>query len=90
MHRTAHRADDVEFLPHVKAEAALRHHGHCAFPGCNRTIRTYHHIRRRSQGGKGTLENCLPLCDDHHRYIHANVEESFERGWLRHAPPLRG
>lgn len=90
MHRTARRDDGVEFLPHVKQEAAFRHHNHCGFPGCKRAIQTYHHILRRSQGGKGTVGNCLPLCHEDHRYIHDHPAESFENGWLRHPRPAGG
>lgn len=85
-HRTARRVDDKEFLPSVKYEAARRAHFTCKFPGCERAIQCYHHILMRSQGGKGSVDNCMPLCHRHHQHIHSNPEESYEQGWLRHAP----
>lgn len=78
-----------EFSAAVKAQARRRAGGVCEFPHCHGPIDQHHHIQRRSQGGPGTLENCLCLCLTHHIYIHAHSTESYERGWLRHAP-IRG
>jgi hypothetical protein len=45
-----------------------------------------HHRKRRSQGGTHTPENLLLLCGTGttgcHGWVHANVTESLEAGWL--------
>ena len=41
-----------------------------------------HHRRLKSAGGLDLVENCLPVCHEHHRYLHELGEESYRRGWL--------
>lgn len=79
---------DNEFSQKTKDAVFARAGGRCEFPGCTKPIECYHHRWRRGQGGPGTAENCLGLCTRDHDYIHANVAESFQQGWLLHPPPL--
>jgi 5-methylcytosine-specific restriction endonuclease McrA len=41
-----------------------------------------HHIQRRSQGGKDTLDNLIPLHRQCHRYIHEHPSEAYDAGFL--------
>ena len=78
------KAYDNDFTDEVKSQVRHRASGYCEIPGCMSTIVVFHHIRRRTQGGDGSVGNCLGLCPAHHDYIHANPAESYDRGWLRH------
>lgn len=75
----------VEFPDEVKAQARVRAgnrcEGHCV-KGCTVRIQTFHHRLRRTQGGPGTLDNCLALCRVCHSHIHDHPAESYLRGWL--------
>jgi len=75
----------VEFSDDTKAQARVRAgnrcEGHCT-KGCATRIAVFHHRQRRTQGGKGTLENCLALCRNCHDHIHDHPTESYLRGWL--------
>ena len=76
----------VEFPPHVKEAARLRSGHRCeARTGkvCTGRIDHHHHILMRSQGGVGTLDNCLCVCSPCHTYIHANPIVSYLSGWLK-------
>jgi 5-methylcytosine-specific restriction endonuclease McrA len=75
----------VEFSDDVRAQARVRGGNRCegrCTKSCTVRIQTFHHRLRRTQGGKGTLENCLALCRACHDHIHAHPSESFIRGWL--------
>lgn len=71
-----------EFSAKVKHEKRRRTAGRCEFPDCRRQGSQYHHRLMRSQGGLGTLDNCMLLCDEHHGYVHAHPTEAYEHGWL--------
>lgn len=62
----------------TSCEACDVHH----LPECNGRFEHKHHIRRRSQGGADTLENCLPVSSAHHDWIHAHVREAKALGFL--------
>lgn len=79
------KAAELEFPADVKAAADRRAGFHCEFPGCPRPINRYHHRKLRKHGGPGTLENCMALCDPHHRHIHDHPSESYAAGWLVHS-----
>lgn len=38
---------------------------------CGATPIEMHHVKFRSQGGKGTWRNLRPLCKDHHMLVHS-------------------
>lgn len=80
-----------EFSPAVKKEARFRSGGRCEIhlqPSCGGRAVLFHHVLRRGQGGKGTLDNCLHLCNWCHAYVHANPAISYENGWLRRSGQL--
>ena len=52
--------------------------------GCTGAGTEVHHRLMRSQGGGHDEENLMLLCATAHRYVHANPEYSYERGWLLH------
>lgn len=41
-----------------------------------------HHRRLKSAGGLDLIENCLPVCHGHHRYIHNLGDAAYDAGWL--------
>jgi hypothetical protein len=44
----------------------------CAFPGCDRppALCQAHHCRHWADGGDTSIENCVLLCQTHHRHVH--------------------
>ena len=76
-----------DFSPYTRQEIIRRSASMCEMPGCSHRGEVFHHRLRRSQGGMGTVDNGLHLCNLHHLFVHANAAESFEQGWLLHAPP---
>lgn len=72
-------SDDVRRL--VRRRAGGKCEAHCT-KNCTEQIRHFHHRLMRSQGGKGTIDNCLGVCLPCHGHIHANPIESYLRGWL--------
>ncbi len=63
-------------------ELVKRSDGRCEFPGCREKATDFHHRQLRSQGGKNELANLLALDRAHHRWVHDNPAESYERGLL--------
>lgn len=49
---------------------------------CRHAIEEFHHRKMRSQSGKGTTANCLPLCTRHHNMIHKHPDWSYRHGLL--------
>lgn len=49
-------------------------------------LRSIHHRKRRSQGGKSTPDNLVLVCGDGvlgcHGHVHRNPEQSYDLGWL--------
>ena len=62
----------------TRCEACDVHH----LPECNGRFEHKHHVRRKSQGGPDTIENCLPVSSAHHDWIHAHVKEAKALGFL--------
>ena len=50
-----------------------------------------HHILTRGRSGRDAdlidSENVLALCDEHHKWIHANQREALALGYLKKARP---
>ncbi|MGH8891191.1 MAG: HNH endonuclease [Acidothermaceae bacterium] len=44
----------------------IRHHYHCATPGCANTTVDAHHVIHWLDGGPTDLTNLIPLCEPHH------------------------
>jgi len=44
----------------------------CAFPGCDRPpgLCQAHHAQHWADGGDTSVENCVLLCETHHRHVH--------------------
>jgi len=81
----------ADFHPSVRHEIARRSKGRCeaGTPDCVGRATMIHHIRRRSQGGKGTVANGLHVCAPCHTFIHDHPWLSAEAGWLaRGVDPL--
>jgi hypothetical protein len=57
--------------PHLRKALILRDKG-CAYHNCSRPPRWTrgHHIKYWADGGETSLDNCVLLCDFHHRMIH--------------------
>lgn len=75
----------VEFSDDVRRQVRRRARGKCeahCTKACTEMIRHFHHRLIRAQGGKGTLNNCLGVCQSCHDHIHANPVESYLRGWM--------
>jgi hypothetical protein len=76
-----------EFPPAVRQAIRYRTRNLCEL--CHSAeIVHFHHRLRKSQGGRGTEENCLGVCAKDHAYIHANPAISYANGWLLHAEPV--
>jgi hypothetical protein len=59
----------------------LRHHGHCAHPGCPNTKNLHaHHRIHWIHGGHTDLDNLLLLCERHHVAHHDGQFEIFTAG----------
>ncbi len=58
----------------------------CEFPGCTKRSDDVHEPKTRARGGSILDEaNTMAVCWEHHRWIHDNVAEATERGFLRHS-----
>lgn len=79
------RVSESDFDDLAKMLLKARSQGLCEVKvdGCRKYGEHFHHILRRSQGGKGTLENGLFVCRNCHRWIHDHPSHSEEHGWLR-------
>jgi hypothetical protein len=51
--------------------------------GCEARAVHRHHKLPRSAGGTDDAANTADVCSHCHRYIHAHLTESYERGWMR-------
>jgi len=74
---------DYRVVP-PRLRRALEHRDqHCAFPGCSVNIRRCraHHVTHWEHGGTTDLDNCVLLCEHHHRAVH-------EGGWTVEATGL--
>jgi hypothetical protein len=60
--------------PAAMRRAMHRRDQRCRWPGCNRSIRHFHHVRHWSKGGPTNSDNLLGLCWHHHHLVH-------EGGW---------
>ncbi|MFC6237793.1 HNH endonuclease signature motif containing protein [Longivirga aurantiaca] len=71
-----HVGRDYRVVP-PRLRRALEHRdGHCAFPGCRVNVRRCraHHVEHWEHGGPTDIDNCVLLCETHHRAVH-------EGGW---------
>ena len=75
------------FSKKVREEAYRLFNYRCGNCGVNR-IDDPHHIRRKSDGGKGLLTNCLPVCRPCHVNIHKHPE--LEMKWKQWAKEQYG
>jgi hypothetical protein len=72
---------------------------HCQAPGCRRSPRRCHahHVTHWTHGGTTAIDNCLLLCERHHRALHADqltithdtTKRPTETGYFRVHPPER-
>ncbi|MBV9141377.1 MAG: DUF222 domain-containing protein [Pseudonocardiales bacterium] len=62
----------------------------CAFPGCDRSpgLCQAHHCRHWADGGDTSIDNCVLLCETHHRHVHCTGWEILIRpGYVEFIPP---
>ncbi|MBV9011814.1 MAG: DUF222 domain-containing protein [Pseudonocardiales bacterium] len=62
----------------------------CAFPGCDRPpgLCQAHHCRPWADGGDTSVDNCVLLCETHHRHVHHTGWEILIRpGYVEFIPP---
>ncbi|MBV9144236.1 MAG: DUF222 domain-containing protein [Pseudonocardiales bacterium] len=63
----------------------------CAFPGCDRPpgLCQAHHCRHWADGGETSVENCVLLCETHHRQVHhTGWEILIHPGYVEFIPPV--
>jgi hypothetical protein len=58
----------------------VRDHGHCRFPGCQRTFGDAHHIRWWEHQGPTNVDNGMYLCNRHHTMIHRRMINAYGNG----------
>lgn len=75
------RNDKSDFPLSVRQAVMLR--VLCEFPACGAKIQHVHHIKLRSQGGKGTLDNAAGLCRFHHAWVHDHPAEAHQMGLMK-------
>ncbi len=53
-------------------DAIRTNHSTCAWPSCNQPLTwcQIHHILEWKNGGQNTLDNLVPLCNQHHHAVH--------------------
>jgi hypothetical protein len=64
------------------AERRAGHRCEVGLFGCGHNVGQYHHRRMKSQGGTGTLANCVACCLRCHAAIHANPDWAYRHGLL--------
>lgn len=72
--------NNIVFGYKVKQKVSQDWQNRCAM--CRHPIDEYHHRKMRSQNGKGTAANCLPICARHHKMIHNNPDWAYRHGLL--------
>jgi hypothetical protein len=63
----------------------------CAFPGCDRPpgMCQAHHCRHWIDDGETSVENCVLLCESHHRHVHhTGWEILIHHGHVEFIPPV--
>jgi hypothetical protein len=72
--------NNTSFGYKVKQKMSSEWSFQCAM--CKQPIQEFHHRKMRSQNGKGTAANCLPLCTRHHNMVHKHPDWSYRHGLL--------
>ncbi len=70
--------------------ALVARDGGCAFPGCDRPpgMCQAHHCRHWVDDGETSVENCVLLCETHHRHVHCTGWEILiHPGYIDFIPP---
>lgn len=70
--RVPKRVNRGKFSKAVRDEVYERDQGRCRM--CGRLGTELHHVKFRSQGGRGVSTNALTLCTKHHSEVHSNAE----------------
>jgi len=61
----------------IKSDLLQKYNGHCAYTGCNKPSEQIHHPVRFAV--RPNHENLIPLCKEHHDFIHQNSNASIDR-----------
>ncbi|MBV9011527.1 MAG: DUF222 domain-containing protein, partial [Pseudonocardiales bacterium] len=73
----------------IRRALVVRDRG-CAFPGCDRppALCQAHHCQYWADGGDTSIDNCVLLCETHHRHVHCTGWEILIRpGYVEFIPP---
>lgn len=75
------RKPPTGFPENVRQEVRRRSGGRCEILACDKRADHFHHRKLRRHGDHRSV-NTLHVCNEHHQWIHANVEASITMGWI--------
>jgi len=78
-------------IPLSLRRALVARDGGCAFPGCDRPpgLCQSYHAQHWADGGATSIDNCVLLCETHHRHVHQTGWEILIRpGYVEFIPPV--
>lgn len=76
----------TDFSKTTKQAITVRSGGRCEARWDDRCVgvgQVFHHVLRRSQGGRGTVDNGAHLCRPCHDRVHAHPADAYARGLLQ-------
>jgi hypothetical protein len=70
--RVAKAGERNKFPAAVREKAKKHYNNTCQECGVQQRELHMHHVKLRSQGARGVFTNCLPVCNDCHKKLHAD------------------